>query len=287
MSKRNYPSEVYLNGKWLPSREATISVFDRGFLFGDGIYEVTPFYKGKPFLLQEHLDRLEYCLHEISIDFDLLDLEKLIFEAVERANLEDKDCAVYMQVTRGVAPRTHHYPENSEPTLFLYAFPVSLEGFEKRHVKAIVSPDYRWQRCDIKSISLVANTMANDDAISSGYFENLLVRNSYFTEGSHSTIFFIKNGEVYTHPEGPHILSGITRKMVIKICRELGISIKEQAVHLDELGEVDEVFLTGTTTQVLSVESFTLDGKEIAISSETGPITKRIQQAFIRRTRGL
>lgn len=283
--KKSYPPEVYLNGSWLKPEKAQISVFDRGFMLGDGIYEVSPFYKGKAFKLREHLQRLQYCLDEISLIFNAFSLEKTIYEAIERAKLSTEDCAVYMQVTRGVAPRTHYYPEDATPTVLLYAYPVKLGGFEEKSWKVSVTKDLRWHRCDIKSISLLANIRANEEAILCGFDENLLIRKGWFTEGSHTTIFFVKYGMVYTHPEGPDILSGITRQVIINLCGEIGIEVREEKVHLDELVEVEEVFLTGTTTQVTMVESIFYEGNEV-FSAKKDEITRKLQEVFLKETRG-
>lgn len=285
-TNKSYPAEVYLNGNWLPPQEANVSVFDRGFMFGDGIYEVTPFYRGKAFRLQDHLDRLKYCLNEINIPFDLGIVEPLMFDALSRAGLATQDAAVYIQISRGAAPRTHYFPEDPKPTFLLYAFPVQLENFQAKRWKVLVSEDFRWQRCDIKSTALLANTMSNEEAIAGGYNENLLVRDGRFTEGSHSTAFFVSHGIIYTHPEGPHILSGITRKVVLEICRDLGISFKEEAFPLERIPEVDEIFLTGTTTQITIVESLYAGGKEI-YTAQKKEITERLQEEFLRRTRNL
>ena len=286
MDLKNYPGEVYFNGKWMPPKDASISVFDRGFMFGDGIYEVTPFYCGKPFRLQDHLERLKYCLSEIKIPFDFSILEPLMYQALSRAGLAEKDAAVYIQISRGAAPRTHHFPKDPEPTILLYAFAVKLENFQQKRWKVLVSEDFRWQRCDIKSTSLLANTMSNDEAIALGFAENLLLRNGYFTEGSHSTAFFVANGVIYTHPEGQFILSGITRKAVLEICLELGIICKEEAFPVSRISEVDEIFLTGTTTQITIVESLHDGNKEI-FRSQKGEITARLQEEFERRTRNI
>lgn len=285
--KRTFPKEVYLNGEWLNSEKAFISVFDRGFMLGDGIYEVTPFYDGKPYRLKDHLDRLQYCLNEIQIKLDAGSLKEVMLEAVSRAGLSKRDCAVYIQITRGVAPRTHFFPEQIEPTVLLYAFPVFLNGFEGKQASVLVSEDLRWHRCDIKSISLMANIKANDQAHSLGLDENLLVRDGFFTEGSHTSIFFVKNNEIFTHPEGPHILSGITRKVILEMCREMDLEFSEKALHIDELKEVDEVFLTGTTTQILAVKSMLLNENEIFNKPESGEITQQLQKAFLKLTRSL
>lgn len=283
--KKNYPAEVYLNGKWVKHDEAFVSVFDRGFMFGDGIYEVTPFYKGVPFKLKEHLKRLQYCLNEIQLEFDVPSLEKLMLEAISRAGLSKSDAAVYIQISRGTAPRTHFYPENPTPALLLYAYPVNLEKFETRQWKVMTSEDKRWHRCDIKTTALMANVMANEEAVSLDFDENLMFRQGYFTEASHSSAFFVKYKTVYTHPEGPNILSGITRKQIILLCKKLGIKIKEKAVHIDELVEVDEIFLTGTTTQVVSVASVHSREKELFHASKND-ITSLLQKEFIKLTRG-
>lgn len=268
----------------MPSQEAMVSIFDRGFMFGDGIYEVTPFYRGVPFRLREHLDRLKYCLAEIKIPFDLSVVEPLMFEALERARLADKDAAIYIQISRGPAPRTHYFPEDPKPTFLLYAFPVQLENFQEKRWRVYVCEDFRWQRCDIKSTALLANTMSNDDAIVGGYDENLLVRDGFFTEGSHSTAFFVNGKTIYTHPEGPHILSGITRKVVLEICRNLGIHCKEEPFPLERISEVKEVFLTGTTTQITAV-SLLQDSEQVIFRAAEGEVTKRLQKEFQKMTR--
>ena len=282
-NKKTYPAEVYFNDQWVKPEDAFVSVFDRSFMFGDGIYEVTPFYSGKAFRMGDHLGRVKYCLQEMNINFDTSILEGLMNEAVSRSAFSLKDCAVYLQISRGTAPRSHFIPENVKPALLLYAFEVNLANFQDRFWKVIASEDLRWHRCDIKSTALLANTMANDAAISGGYDENLLFRDGVFTEGSHTTIFFVKDGTVYTHPEGRQILSGITRKVVIELCQKLDIALKEEAFPVDGLGEVDEIFLTGTTTQVAPVSSLYLEGEEV-FASQRGEITARLQKEFLRIT---
>lgn len=284
-TKKTYPDEVYFNGKWMPPGDAFISVFDRGFMLSDGVYEVTPFYKGDAFRMKDHLDRLKYSLRETGISFDVDSLEEVMNEALSRQELSTKDAAVYIQITRGVAPRTHFIPEDINPTILLYAYPVTLEGFEEKNAEVLVTEDLRWHRCDIKSISLLANIQANTVSHRKGLSETLLVRDGYFTEGSHSSIFFVKNDKLFTHPESPCILSGVTRKVIIELCEDLKIEVIEKAVHIDELVEVDEIFLTGTTTQVLAVKTlFSEDDKKI-FKGKSNKITKRLQQAFIDITR--
>ncbi len=282
---KSYPAEVCLNGEWISPEDAKISVFDRGFMLGDSLYEVIPFYDGKVFALEEHLERLKYCLNQIRLEFDADHLIPFINEAVQRSNFSINDAAVYLQLSRGAAPRSHFFPEGSEPIFLLYAFQVDLKGFEHKHWNLLVSEDIRWYRCDIKTTSYLANTMLNDESYKRGLDETLLVRDSKFTEGSHSSAFFVKNNTVYTHPEGPEILSGITRKIVIDICKELGIKIIEKPYPFDETKDLDEVFLTGTTTQVMAIREIYHEDKIIFERQETGPITNRLQEAFIRKTR--
>ena len=282
--KKTYPAEVYLNGRWIKPEEAFVSVFDRAFMFGDGIYEVTPFYNGKAFRLQDHVDRVQYCLQEMKISFNVSILEELMLQAVKRSSFAAKDAAVYLQISRGTAPRSHFIPEHADPNFLLYAFQVDLANYENRYWKVMASEDLRWHRCDIKSTALLANTMANDAAISAGYDENLLFRNGYFTEGSHSTLFFVKNGTIYTHPEGPEILPGITRKVVLELCQQLKIPVQEEAFPVALLSEVDEIFLTGTTTQIAPVSSVNIEGKEI-FTSQKGQITTALQKELTRVTR--
>ena len=282
--EKKYPSEVYLNGKWLKPDEAYVSVFDRAFMFGDGVYEVTPFYKGKAFKLKEHLKRLQYSLDQIQVAFDAFSLENLMYEALDRLNLNETDAAVYIQVSRGAAARSHFIPEKIETSILLYAFPVALEGFEKKTWEVMATEDKRWHRCDIKSTALLANVMANEEAIAAGFAENLLVRKGYFTEGSHSSLFFVKYGVLHTHPEGPEILSGVTRAEVINICADLNIKVVEKAVHIDELVEVDEIFVTGTTTQIIPISSITHKNKKV-YTARKDSITRKLQKVFIERTR--
>ena len=285
--KAAFPEEVYLNGQWFAPQEAKISVFDRGFLYGDGIYEVIPFYKGKAFLLEEHLNRLKYCLEQIHLDIELDDFPELAYEALKRSGLSKEDSAVYIQVTRGSHPRTHFIPKNTVPSIFMYAFPARLKDFENRSWKVLLSKDLRWNRCDIKTTSWLANTMANTESHEQGLDETILFKDEVITEGSHSSIFFIKNGEVFTHPEGPEILSGITRSFVIDLLAELNIPVTKRPFKLEEITEADEVFCTGTTTQVMQVVEIWKDKRRIFNTSTMSNILKKLQKAFIEKTRNL
>ncbi|PTX42408.1 D-alanine transaminase [Christiangramia gaetbulicola] len=287
VSGKTYPKEVCLNRIWQKPEEAKISVFDRGFMLGDSLYEVIPFYEGRVFALEEHLSRLKYCLKEISLDFDVEMLIPYIEDAVRRSDYASNDAAVYLQVSRGAAPRSHFFPEKSEPIFLLYSFPVNLRGFENKHWKLLISEDIRWHRCDIKTTSYLANTMLNDKSYKLGLDETLLVKEGIITEGSHSSAFFVQDEIIYTHPEGHQILSGITRKIVLDLCRNLGLELREEAFPFSEIAYADEVFLTGTTTQVMAISEIQFQDNILFQSSEPGPITRKIQEAFIQRTRNL
>ncbi len=278
-----YPTKVYLDDKILDQEDAKISVFDRGFLFGDGIYEVMVQIDGKMFLGKEHLDRLEECLRKIDISFNVESIDNKISDLLKASKLTNKDCLVYIQVTRGTAPRKHAFPENIEPTFMMYAVPISLPEVNEIHASVITVPDFRWTRCDIKMTSLLGNVMANTDAFRQGAYEALLVRDGKITEASHSNVFFVKDKVVYTHPANEFILDGITRKSVLKLCKDLGIEVQEKAIDQDEIAHLDEAFLTGTTTQVASIRK--IDDHELYQNGNTGPITKALQTAFLQLRR--
>lgn len=281
--KKKFPKEVWLNGQWYGHDQAFISVFDRGFLFGDGIYEVIPFYGGKPFTLDEHLARMQSGLDTVAIPFSIVDLKPTIADTISRTDFPAGEGAVYIQVTRGVAPRTHHFPAEATPTVMLYAFPLVLGGFASKQASVMVSNDFRWHRCDIKSISLIGNVLANEAAHKQEVSENILSRGGFITEGSHTNVFFVKGGVVYTHPANEHVLPGITRKVVLDICARLNITAKEEAFAESHLSTIDEAFLTGTTAQILAITAVRKEGTDIFSTAEAGPITKKIQEAFKQR----
>jgi D-alanine transaminase len=167
--------------------------------------------------------------------------------------------------------------------VLIYAFPLTMKGFRLRMAITVVSEDIRWHRCDIKSISLIANVRANEDAHSQGADENIFHRNGLMTEGSHTSLFLVRDGVVYTHPETPLILPGITRRIVIDLCHELEIPVREKAVPVEELAQMDEVFLTGTTAQVLAVGTIRNGMAACTPGDQATPVTRRIQDAFLRR----
>lgn len=275
----NYPNKVYLNGTITDFENATISVFDRGFLFGDGVYEVMVQINGKRFYEEEHLERLSLCLKIIKIVFDVKTIPTIIDKLIKESDLKYDDCLIYIQVSRGVAPRKHHFPDKISPTVLVYALPYKLPEINTTPYKIVLMEDYRWHRCDIKTISLSASVLANDTAIKQGKNEAVFYRGKYITEGSHSNIFFVKSGTVYTHLADHHILDGITRKIVIQLCKKLDIPFKEKAILKDEIMLTDEAFLTGTTTQIASIKQ--IDKHLYYPGDRPGHITAKLQQAYL------
>ncbi|MCL4126726.1 UNVERIFIED_CONTAM: hypothetical protein GTU68_040801 [Idotea baltica] len=275
----NYPENVYLNGEIIPAIKAKISVFDRGFLFGDGIYEVMLQIDGSFFFGQEHLDRLAACLRKINIEFDVTTLSVTLEKLLKASNLVEKDCLVYIQITRGVAPRKHAFPKDIEPTIMAYALPFILPEINKKTISVVTQKDFRWHRCDIKMTSLLGNVMSNDMAIKNGHFETVFYRDGKITEASHSNIFFVKNDIVYTHPANENILNGITREIIIQLCKENNIAILEEAISQEDIYQMDEAFLTGTSTQIASIKK--MDDHLYYHKNKIRYVTKKLQQLFL------
>jgi len=275
-----YPNKVYLNGNIVDAEEAKISVFDRGFIFGDGLYEVMVQINGSFFYEKEHLERLQYGLQAINIDFNAAFLKKEIPKLLHAAQLTAIDCMLYIQITRGVAPRQHSFPQQCQPTVMMYAIPKVLPVINEINAKVITRKDFRWSRCDIKMTSLLGNVMLNEEAMQHECYETILHRNGVYTEASHSNVFFVKEGVVYTHKANEHILNGITRIVVIELCNSLGIPLKEEAISVEEIEHIEEAFLTGTSTQIASIQQ--IDDKLLYSENEKGPITKKLQEAFLK-----
>lgn len=275
--------QVYLNGKYLDHTEATIPVDDRGFLFADGVYEVIRIYGGRPFLADPHLRRLRAGLASLHIDGAVVDGLDEIAERLIRDNGVDGDGIIYIQITRGVAPRRHAFPDPGvPPTVYVLAKPFNqypAATFENG-VTAIAVPDVRWSRCDIKSISLLPNVLANQQAHEAGAFEALFIKDGVLIEGSHSNLFGVLDGTLMTYPACNYILPGITRALVLTMARELDIPVAESAIPWDSIADVEELFLSGTTTEVMPVT--TVDSHVIA-DGRRGPITRRLQQAYRER----
>lgn len=275
---------VFLNGSYISADQASVSPNDRGFIFGDGVYEVIKYYYGKPFCLEEHLTRLKRSLHEVGIHYPgIAELTGIFDELLIRNQLSGTHAGVYLQITRGVFPRVHHFPANIAPSVyaFAYAMPSFRENLEKG-IKVITAEDIRWLRCDIKSIALLPNTMLYDQAVKNGAGECLLIRNGVVTEATHSSVFGVKDGTVFTHPLTNLILPGITRQVVLELCSRHQIPFKEEAIPEKELTGMDELFITGTGSEVTPVVQV---NEKITGNHKPGELTRFIQTEFFKMTR--
>ncbi len=277
---------VYLNGAWCAPEEAMVNVGDRGFLFADAVYEASPAYAGQFLRLDLHLARLGRGLEALGIEVDPGRLEPLHHEILRRNGLADADWAmVYLQVTRGVAPRAHAFPATStEPTIYLFAR--QLERPEPARWQAgytaITQPDLRWSRADLKTTGLLANVLAQQAAVEAGADDVILVRDGIALEGSHANLFIVEDGRLRTAPLDHRILPGITRTLVLELAADLGLETIEADCPEAALQNADEVFLCGTTTEIRPVvrinQASVADGK-------AGPITVTLAEAFQALTR--
>ncbi len=281
-------STVYLNGEYLQKDRATISVDDRGFLLSDGIYEVTPAYRGRFFRMEQHMGRLRHGLDALRIEYDPAGLPEMHGSLIAANTLDTEDVAIiYLQITRGAAPRTHHFPPAGTPPT-VYAFAQAYHRPEsadwERGYEAITVPDHRWARVDIKSIGLLPNVLAQQAAVDAGVADALLVKDGVALEGSHNNVFAVLNGVVTTHPATNQILHGVTREYVLELAREEGIPVEERPIPLEEMREADEIFFTGTTTEVRP--TVRLDDKSVG-SGKVGPVAKALYEAFKAGTEAL
>ena len=276
------PEIAYVNGRFGPLAEAVVSVEDRGYQFADGVYEVVATYGGCPFALEPHLTRLQSNLEALHLPLDLraYGLRAKLMEGIERSGFSET--LVYIQVTRGVAPRQHQFPPVPvAPTVVmtfkkLHGRPSALYD---RGVEVISTADLRWKRCDIKSIALLPNILAKQAAAQVGAFEALLVDAAgRVTEGASTSAFCVWAGRLCTAPVGPHILPSITRGILLDLARQLGIPIEEEFCTLDQFKAADEVFIAGTTLEAMPVVR--IDDAVIGEGSP-GPITQQIRAAFL------
>jgi len=271
---------AYFNGNYIPKNEVRISPDDRGFLFAEGIYEVVRWYQGFFYDMDSHMARMKRSLKEIKISWTEEDTFPVIArELVRMNNLRNSSALVYLEVTRGAASRTHAFPNPPvSPTVYAFAKEFVPENNGKESgVSVMLTDDIRWGRCDIKSVALLPNTLKYQEAIDNGFFEVAFVRNGLITECSHSNIFFVVNGILFTHPESVFILSGVTRKNIIKISRKTGIPVKEEAIDDKMLGLISEAFITNTSGEVTPVTKI----NETVIGEGTpGPLTRIIRERF-------
>ena len=272
---------VFLNGQWLPADQAQISVFDRGFLFGDGIYEVLPVYGHHLLRLDEHLSRLSNSLEEVGIRNPYSDNEwrELFCNLLLQNNAEN--CAIYLQVTRGSSGgRDHSIPTNIEPTVFACVNPLPIlpEAVKENGVSAITREDIRWHRCHIKAITLLANVLLKEEGTAEGCNETLLVRDGKISEGASSNVFAVINGTLVTPPKGPELLPGITRDLVLELAeKQQGLSVEQRIMSADELNNASEILITSSTRELYPVTN--LDGQAVG-SGKPGPVWQQLFAAY-------
>ena len=269
------PDIAFINGRFLPWQDATVSIDDRGFQFGDAVYEVIRTYRGSPFEMSAHLDRLDRSATQLSISqpYTRRQWTQWIHQGLSLAGYQD--AKIYIQVTRGVAPREHGFPSESRPTVVMTIRAIHPLSVEMRHtgVTACTCEDLRWGRCDIKSVNLLANVLAREEARKEGVFEAILVRDGLVMEGAVSNVMAVQGGVLVTAPESPRILSGVTRTVVLQLARREEVVVEERFMSIDSLYQADEVFLTGTTLEVLGVVQ--IDGKSIG-NGHPGPVTQAL-----------
>jgi len=271
---------VYFNGRFIPKEGVKVSPDDRGFLFADGAYEVILSYNGRLFKAEEHLRRMSRSLRELRINGpDEGELRDIAERLIRVNNLGDGNAAFYVQITRGAAPRHHSFPDGeTPPTIYASASPFQPPREKCEHgVKIILVPDIRWARCDIKSVALLPNVLANQQAKESGAEEAVFVRDGAITEGSHTNFCAVFDGQLVTYPKTNYILAGITRGVVLDLCGELNIPCKRSPIFERELKEADELMIVGTTVEVMPVVQ--VDDWQVG-DGKPGPITRKLQQAF-------
>ncbi len=276
----NPPVETiaYLNGDYLPLSEARISPLDRGFLFADGVYEVVPVYGGRPFRLAGHLRRLERSLAGIRIapPHSPDEWRTIVESLVERNGGGDQ--AIYLQVTRGVAPREHAFPETARPTVFAMSQARTVPSEpDIEGVDAITVDDIRWARCDLKTIALLPNILLRQRAIEAGAYEAILVRDGHVTEGAASNVFIVEHGHLLTPPADHAVLPGITRDVVLELAAEAGLAHAEEAFDRGRLADADEIWLTSSTREIVPVRR--LDGRIVG-DGRPGPVCRRLCRLY-------
>jgi D-alanine transaminase len=277
MSNRRALANV--NGELMPLEDVKVSALDRGFLFGDAVYEVLRIYRGKPWLMAEHWQRLTQSLAAIRIrGVDLQRLQQRMMQTIAAGAFQE--ALAYIQITRGAAPRTHAFPASATPLEFMFVqdYTDAYAGKRVGGVAVITHPDLRWQRCDIKSTNLLGNVLATQAAAEAGCVEALLYKpDGTLTEATHSSFFAVMDGALLATPLGSEILPGITRAFLEKLAVRIGVPFHEKHLHKDNVTKVSELFLSGTGAEVLPVVR--VDGQAVA-NGQVGPVTLRLFEAY-------
>lgn len=275
---------VFLNGEFLPKDKAKISVFDRGFIFGDGIYEVVPVMNGVLIDKSEFWERFKRSLKEIALNFPYKDseFESILNELIAKNAL--KEGGVYMQITRGVASRDFAFTKGLQPTIMAFVYAANIQNNEiaSKGISVVSVPDIRWKRRDIKSISLLAQCYAKEMAVNAGADEGFMVENGKVTEATSASAFIIKDKTLITKPFSNEILCGIRRQNILKFARELNLSVAERAFSMNEVYEADEVFISAASLPILGV--IKADGKMIA-NGKVGKFTQLLRQRYLQKMR--
>ncbi|HEX7054779.1 MAG TPA: D-amino acid aminotransferase [Burkholderiales bacterium] len=270
---------VFLNGQFVPLEDAKISVLDRGFVFGDGVYEVVPVYSRVPFRLDEHLARLERSLAEVRIrnPYERAEWRRIIAGLVARQDFDDQ--GVYFQVTRGVAKRDHAFPKGVAPTVFMMATPLvnPPQALVENGAAALSAPDFRWTRCDIKSISLIGNVLLRQLSAEADAAETILFRDGRLTEASASNVFIVKRGVIAAPPKSALILPGITYDVVVELAQAAGLPLELREVSEAEVRAADELWVTSSSKEVLAIVR--LDGAPIG-DGRPGPVFRRMYRLY-------
>ena len=271
---------VFLNGVFLPEDEAKVSVFDRGFLLADGVYEVVPVIQGKMIDVTPFLARFDHSLKALGLAWPMPQKEclEMLEKMIEKNSL--REGGIYMQVTRGVAPRVFEFPKNLSPTFMAFSFEKSIIESKdaQKGVKVVTVEDIRWKRRDIKSIALLGQCIAKDQAVTQGAYEGWMVEEGYVTEGTSSSAYIVKNGVIITKPLSHAILPGIRRKLILEYAPKHGIKVEQRAFTPEEAYAADEAFLSSATTMVYPI--IEIDGKQIG-EGKPGEITRRLREIYL------
>jgi len=270
---------AYLNGRFLPLADAKVSALDRGFVFGDGVYEMVPVYSKKPFRLDEHLRRLQGSLDGIRLanPHGMAEWRERILQLVELQDFADQ--SVYIQITRGVAPRDHAFPEGVAPTVFMFVQPLvtASDAQKAAGVCAVTAADNRWLRCDIKAISLLANILLRQQAVDAGCAETVMLRDGFLTEGAASNIFVVKDGVLRVPPPSSLMLSGVTYDVVLELAAAHGTPHEVRAVSEAEVRSADELWMTSSTKEIMAIVK--LDGVPVG-AGVPGPLAQRMDGLY-------